>query len=275
MTSERILKRIESLLDQADQAVDARDWVEVREISKTVLRLDPENEDAVAYLKAAEGGATAGDGPTEKDDATAETTSLSDHPVIGVDLRWAQLDNVMLHFSPHSAHYLRFAERRGDRVDGPPAPAPYAQVEVKLVPDGWGREALHGLWIGGGEWAPSTGVALEEARRLVDEWPTMWLPLVHREDFKVIDWLRERFLAAEETEIFILYKHKRGMLGRFKAALTVTVFRRGFPTIVSFARVLAADWGLADADLVSHQDSRDAGVIWHHKRGPFKVPDGG
>ena len=54
MTSERIRRRIESLLDDADAAVDAGDWNRVRERADAVQRLDPGNEDARAYLEAAQ-----------------------------------------------------------------------------------------------------------------------------------------------------------------------------------------------------------------------------
>ena len=54
MPSERVQRRIESLLDEADQAVGRRDWPTVREICDAILRLDPQNEDALHYLQAAD-----------------------------------------------------------------------------------------------------------------------------------------------------------------------------------------------------------------------------
>ena len=72
MPSERIQHRIDALLDQADDAVELRDWPEVREICDAVLRLDPANEDARAYLEAADrdtGAATDGDGTTSPREA--------------------------------------------------------------------------------------------------------------------------------------------------------------------------------------------------------------
>ena len=54
MASERIQRRIEQLLDEADEAVARSDWAVVRDRAQNVLRLDPDNADAVAFLAAAE-----------------------------------------------------------------------------------------------------------------------------------------------------------------------------------------------------------------------------
>ena len=53
MPSERMQRRIDGLLDQADDAVSRRAWDEVRNICDAVLRLDPENEDARELIAAA------------------------------------------------------------------------------------------------------------------------------------------------------------------------------------------------------------------------------
>ena len=54
MPSERIQRRIDSLLDEADEAVREHQWTVVRERAQSALTLDPENADALAYLAAAE-----------------------------------------------------------------------------------------------------------------------------------------------------------------------------------------------------------------------------
>ena len=54
MASERIQRRIETLLDEADEAVANSDWSVVRDRAQNVLRPDPENQDALSYLAAAE-----------------------------------------------------------------------------------------------------------------------------------------------------------------------------------------------------------------------------
>ena len=46
MASERIQRRIELLLDEADQAVAISDWELVLDRAKNVLAFDPENQDA-------------------------------------------------------------------------------------------------------------------------------------------------------------------------------------------------------------------------------------
>jgi len=53
MPSERIQRRIDALLDEADQAVADSNWILVEDRCKNVLRLDPANEDALALLAAA------------------------------------------------------------------------------------------------------------------------------------------------------------------------------------------------------------------------------
>ena len=68
MPSERIQRRIDALLDEADEAVTARRWDEVGEKASAVLALDADNADAQAFLAMADAaqrrvaGAT-GDGP--------------------------------------------------------------------------------------------------------------------------------------------------------------------------------------------------------------------
>ncbi len=54
MPSERIQRQIDRLLDQIEAAVEQRDWERVRELAEDVLRLDPDNGDAQAFLAAAE-----------------------------------------------------------------------------------------------------------------------------------------------------------------------------------------------------------------------------
>ena len=53
VTSDRIQKRIESLLDEADSAASEKDWVIVRDKADQALAFDPENSDAKGYLEAA------------------------------------------------------------------------------------------------------------------------------------------------------------------------------------------------------------------------------
>jgi serine/threonine protein kinase/class 3 adenylate cyclase len=53
MPTERIQRRIDALLDETDAAAGALDWPRVRELCDGILRLDPDNEDARAYLAAA------------------------------------------------------------------------------------------------------------------------------------------------------------------------------------------------------------------------------
>ena len=46
MPSERIQRRIDALLDEAEAAMSAGDWSAVAEKARAVLAMDPDNEDA-------------------------------------------------------------------------------------------------------------------------------------------------------------------------------------------------------------------------------------
>ena len=54
MASERIQRRIDLLLDEADAAISRYDWEAVRNAAQAVLALDRENQDAHSFLDAAE-----------------------------------------------------------------------------------------------------------------------------------------------------------------------------------------------------------------------------
>ena len=54
MASDRLQRQIERLLDQADEAITIEDWPTVASRARAVLRIDPENSDALSYLAVAE-----------------------------------------------------------------------------------------------------------------------------------------------------------------------------------------------------------------------------
>ena len=54
MATERIQRRIDQLLDEADEAVSRSDWHLVRDRVQNVLALDPDNRDALSFLAAAD-----------------------------------------------------------------------------------------------------------------------------------------------------------------------------------------------------------------------------
>ncbi|MBT6682151.1 MAG: hypothetical protein HOB07_08865, partial [Chloroflexi bacterium] len=62
MTSERVQRRIERLLDQAEEAADHRDWGRVAESVQMVLSVDPENADALAFQVMLENAGISGSG---------------------------------------------------------------------------------------------------------------------------------------------------------------------------------------------------------------------
>ena len=54
MANDRIQRRIDRLLDEADQAVDQRDWAVVQDRAQQVLTFDPEHTEALGFLAAAD-----------------------------------------------------------------------------------------------------------------------------------------------------------------------------------------------------------------------------
>ena len=54
MASERFQRRIERLLDEADEALARYDWEAVRQAAQTVLAIDPENGDGLTFLATVE-----------------------------------------------------------------------------------------------------------------------------------------------------------------------------------------------------------------------------
>ncbi len=84
MPSERIQRRIDSLLDEADEAVARLDWETVRARAEAALVADPGNDDATSYLEMAARG-LAGSAPppsTDVDRPTAPklTPTAPPHP---------------------------------------------------------------------------------------------------------------------------------------------------------------------------------------------------
>ena len=54
MASVRLLRQIERLLDEADQAITKEDWSTVSSRARSVLAIDPDNSEGMAYLAAAQ-----------------------------------------------------------------------------------------------------------------------------------------------------------------------------------------------------------------------------
>src|SRR6266542_300623 len=56
MATDRVQRQIDRLLDQAEAAIEKRDWPQLRQCARDALRLDPTNADALAFLAAADHG---------------------------------------------------------------------------------------------------------------------------------------------------------------------------------------------------------------------------
>ncbi len=87
MATERIQRRIDLLLDEADQAVANSEWVLVLDRAKNVLAFDPENQDALAFLTAAK-RALGGAATSEKESSPRPDTPTSDQPISFAISRW-------------------------------------------------------------------------------------------------------------------------------------------------------------------------------------------
>jgi class 3 adenylate cyclase/Cdc6-like AAA superfamily ATPase len=74
MPSERVQRRIDQFLDEAEEALSRTDWETARQRSEAVLSLDPENEDASTYLAAVARGSR-GAGSTDGSPPTARARS--------------------------------------------------------------------------------------------------------------------------------------------------------------------------------------------------------
>ncbi len=75
MPSERIQRRIDSLLDQVDDAIEADDWERVETLCANALALDPDNADALAYVDAAERAKAAATSTSGREGGTAPPPS--------------------------------------------------------------------------------------------------------------------------------------------------------------------------------------------------------
>src|SRR3972149_4311646 len=64
--SERVQRQIDRLLDEAEQALVARDWERVRLLAEDALRLDPDNGDARSFLDASQRDAPAAATPVSQ-----------------------------------------------------------------------------------------------------------------------------------------------------------------------------------------------------------------
>ena len=75
MASDRRIRRIERLLDEAEEAVSALEWGVVRDRAQAVLAFEPENVDALDLLSAAERSLGSGSGSSPPQDISSATAA--------------------------------------------------------------------------------------------------------------------------------------------------------------------------------------------------------
>ena len=88
MANDRVQRRIDRLLDQVEEAIDQLDWEEVRQRAQAVLRLDPENSDAIAYLAAAERDTEDSRSTQASPFSLPVSAPVSDHPTSFANRRY-------------------------------------------------------------------------------------------------------------------------------------------------------------------------------------------
>ena len=74
MPSERMQRRIDALLDEADESVSAGDWSAVAEKARAVLAIDADNDDATGFLRMAAANGISSELPS------TPTTSVAEPP---------------------------------------------------------------------------------------------------------------------------------------------------------------------------------------------------
>ena len=74
MASDRLQRRIERLLDEAEEAVSRLDWEVVRDRAQAVLAFDPDNSDALILLTGADRAMT-GSAPSPTSQSTTSTSA--------------------------------------------------------------------------------------------------------------------------------------------------------------------------------------------------------
>ena len=82
MVSDRVQRQIDRLLDEAEVAIATSDWATVGDCARNVLRLDPENSDALSYLAASERDPDSGGGASSSNaqDLADQANTLSAEP---------------------------------------------------------------------------------------------------------------------------------------------------------------------------------------------------
>ncbi len=88
VTSERIQRRIEGLLDQAEEAADRQDWQTSADRAREAIALDADNADAAALLAAAERMVGAPSDTTASAAASAPSASAPPQPTSFADGRY-------------------------------------------------------------------------------------------------------------------------------------------------------------------------------------------
>ncbi len=83
MASDRVLRRIERLLDQAEEAADQSNWDRVRELAENILNFAPGHNDAEDFLAAAERGVSRAGRPGGETPVPANLQPTTSKPEVG------------------------------------------------------------------------------------------------------------------------------------------------------------------------------------------------
>lgn len=153
---------------------------------------------------------------------------------IGIQLSWERIKRAKLGVLGFTA----LARRDGNKVNAPPAPAPYALADVEVLFERPGSEPMLAT-----------------------------LPIHHREDFKVLDWAWSLSQGAE-AEIELEYE-PGGLFSSMRPRLRVRAYPSGHWNTLK--EVMAGEMTYIDA--LTGERSELMRAIFTHDPGSFTVPD--
>ncbi len=94
MATERLRRRVEQLLDEAEEAISQHNWEVVRGHAQSVLALDPANADGLALIEAAERAAANSSGPQPS--STPDAIESADQPTTFANGRYKVKSTVIV-----------------------------------------------------------------------------------------------------------------------------------------------------------------------------------
>ena len=108
MAAERLRRRIEQLLDEAEEAISQHDWEVVRGHAQSVLALDPDNPDGIALIEAADRAVGT------SDRLVAEPPSSHQSLINTWSIEWRDVDDALCRNPQRDFEGIRTREQKMD-----------------------------------------------------------------------------------------------------------------------------------------------------------------